>query len=164
MYLSSDVIIKLAEHPNIVGVKFTCGNTGKLNRVADATRRMSKNYDPSSPDFLVLAGSADFMTQSCIAGGHGILAGLANIAPKACMKTFDLFNEGNFHEAQEMQKVVSHGDWTAIQGGVVGVKAGMDAWLAYGGYARSPLPRPSPEQTKKWKEGFRELWMLEKSL
>jgi len=164
MDLSSDVIIKLAEHPKIVGVKFTCGNTGKLNRVADVTRRMSKDYDPSRPDFLVLAGSADFMTQSSFAGGHGILAGLANIAPKACVKTFDLFNEGKFHEAQEMQKVVSHGDWTAIQGGVVGVKAGMEAWLTYGGFARSPLPRPTSDQTKKWKEGYRDLWMLEKSL
>merc|ERR1712000_508791 len=36
--LSSDVIIKLSQHPNIVGVKLTCGNTGKLNRVASATR------------------------------------------------------------------------------------------------------------------------------
>jgi 4-hydroxy-2-oxoglutarate aldolase len=162
--LSSDVIIKLAAHPNIVGVKLTCGNTGKLNRVADATRRMSPGCDAARPDFLVLAGSADFLTQSSVAGGHGILAGLANIAPRACVRTFELFAEGKLHEAQEMQKVVSHGDWTAIQGGVVGVKAGMEAWLAYGGCARSPLPRPTAEETKRWMEGFRELWMLEKSL
>lgn len=28
--MDSDLIIKLAKHPNIVGTKFTCGNTGKL--------------------------------------------------------------------------------------------------------------------------------------
>ncbi|KAI5922785.1 dihydrodipicolinate synthetase [Camillea tinctor] len=162
--LSSDVILKLAQHPKIVGVKLTCGNTGKLNRVAAATRKETLNYDPQAPEFLVLAGSADFTIQSMIGGGHGILAGLANIAPKACIKTVELFNAGKYDEAQKMQESVSRGDWTAIQGGVVGVKAGLQSWMGYGGYARSPLPRPTVEQTKAWKEEFKELVMLEKSL
>lgn len=162
--LSSDVIIKLAEHPNIVGVKLTCGNTGKLARVVAATKRLSKKYDSQRPDFLVLAGSADFTIQSLVAGGHGILAGLANIAPKATIKTVELFRTGKLAEAQEFQEVVAAGDWTAIQGGVVGTKEGLRAWTGYGGYCRSPLPRPTSEQTQKWKEGFRDLIMLEKSL
>lgn len=164
MDLTSDTVIKLAQHPNIVGVKFTCGNTGKLNRVAAAMRKQSENYNPERPEFLVLAGSADFSLQSLIAGGHGILAGLGNIAPRSCIKTIELYNSGNYLEAQEMQEIVSQGDWTAIQGGVVGVKAGLQAWMGYGGYARSPLPKPSAEEMKAWKEGFRALVLLEKSL
>jgi len=160
--LSSDIIIQLSAHPNIVGVKLTCGNTGKLNRVAAATR--NKNSSSSNPDFLVLAGSADFTVQSLVAGGHGILAGLANIAPRACIRTMELFRQGKLAEAQAMQEVVSAGDWTAIQGGVVGVKSGLQGWMGYGGHARSPLPRPSADQAKRWKEGFRELVLLEKSL
>jgi dihydrodipicolinate synthase/N-acetylneuraminate lyase len=35
--LDSDTIIELAKHPNIVGCKLTCGNMGKLNRIAAAT-------------------------------------------------------------------------------------------------------------------------------
>ncbi|POS71537.1 dihydrodipicolinate synthetase [Diaporthe helianthi] len=162
--LSSDIVIKLSAHPNIVGVKFTCGNTGKLARVAAATKKLTKNYEPKRPEFLVLAGSADFTIQSLVAGGHGILAGLANISPKACIKTIELYNSGNVAEAQEMQDTVASGDWTAIQGGVVGVKAGLQAWNGYGGYARSPLPKPTAEQTQNWKEGFRDLVFLEKSL
>ncbi|CAJ2505320.1 Uu.00g127140.m01.CDS01 [Anthostomella pinea] len=164
MDLSSDIILELAQHPKIVGVKLTCGNTGKLNRVVAATRKLSKNYDHDNPEFLVLAGSADFSIQSLVAGGHGILAGLANIAPKACISTIELYKAGKYDEAQQMQETVSQGDWTAIQGGVVGVKAGIQSWLGYGGYARSPLPRPTAEQTKSWKEGFRELVSLEKLL
>lgn len=162
--LSSDIIIQLAEHPNIVGVKLTCGNTGKLNRVAAATRKLAKGRDSSNPDFLVLAGSADFTIQSLVAGGHGILAGLANIAPKACIKTIELYKQGKVAEAQEMQDIVAEGDWTAIQGGVVGTKSGLLSLMGYGGVCRSPLPRPTPEQARKWKDGFRELFMLEKSL
>lgn len=162
--LSSDLIIKLSSHPNIVGVKLTCGNTGKLNRVASATRRLNKTYDPERPEFIVLGGSADFLVQTLAAGGHGILAGLANLAPKACLKTMELYRDGHMSEAQDMQDTVSNGDWTAIQGGVVGTKAGLQAWTGYGGYARSPLPKPTSEQTQKWKEGFRELMVLEKTL
>ncbi|KAL1837013.1 hypothetical protein VTJ49DRAFT_4398 [Mycothermus thermophilus] len=176
--LSSDVIIKLSQHPNIVGVKLTCGNTGKLNRIASATRNTkattatpsaSDSTNPTTtaqtaPDFLVLAGSADFTVQSMVAGGHGILAGLANIAPRACVRTVELCQSGRLAEAQALQEVVARGDWTAIQGGVVGSKSGMQGWMGYGGYARSPLPRPTQEQARQWKEGFRELVMLEKSL
>ncbi|KAK7975980.1 hypothetical protein PG989_014443 [Apiospora arundinis] len=162
--LSSDIIVKLAQHPKIVGAKFTCGNTGKLSRVAAATRKMAKSFDPERPEFVVLAGSADFTIQSLVAGGHGILAGLANIAPKACLKTIDLYRSGDYEEAQRMQDVVAQGDWTAIQGGVVGVKAGLESWMGYGGFARSPLPKPTAEQTEKWKQGFRDLVLLEKSI
>ena len=162
--LSSDVIVELSAHPNIAGVKLTCGNTGKLARVVAGTRKLAKSYDPQRPDFLVLAGSADFTIQSLVAGGHGILAGLANIAPKACIKTMEAFKSGNTAEAQELQATVAAGDWTAIQGGVVGVKAGLQAWSGYGGYARSPLPKPTDEQMQQWKEGFRDLILLEKSL
>ncbi|KAI9810048.1 MAG: hypothetical protein M1826_003774 [Phylliscum demangeonii] len=34
--LDSDAIIRLSAHPNIVGCKLTCGNTGKLTRIAAA--------------------------------------------------------------------------------------------------------------------------------
>ncbi|KAI1356196.1 mitochondrial putative 4-hydroxy-2-oxoglutarate aldolase [Xylaria sp. FL0043] len=167
MDLSSDVILSLAQHPRIVGVKLTCGNTGKLNRIASAVRNSTttkNSRDSGSPDFIVLAGSADFTIQSLIAGGHGILAGLANIAPRACIRTFELYKEGKMAEAQKMQEIVSRGDWTAIRGGVVGVKSGLQSWMGYGGFSRSPLPRPTSEQSKEWKEGYRELMTLEKTL
>jgi dihydrodipicolinate synthase/N-acetylneuraminate lyase len=163
--LSSDIVLTLAQHPRIVGVKLTCGNTGKLNRIASGVQRTTKNNrDSDEPEFLVLAGSADFTIQSLIAGSHGILAGLANIAPKACVRTVELYREGKMAEAQAMQEVVSRGDWTAIQGGVIGVKSGLQSCMGYGGYARSPLPRPTDEQSKAWKEGYRDIMALEKTL
>ncbi|CZT48245.1 related to dihydrodipicolinate synthetase [Rhynchosporium secalis] len=164
MDLSSDIVIQLSAHPNIVGVKLTCGNTGKLNRIVAATKTVKPQSVDSFPSFLVLGGSADFTLQSLIGGGHGILAGLANISPKACLELMRLYREGKVAEATKMQEVVARGDWAAIQGGIVSTKAGMESWLGYGGYARSPLPHPTSEETAKWKEGFRELVALEKSL
>ena len=164
MDLSSDIIIQLSAHPNIVGVKLTCGNTGKLNRVVAATKSAKPQASITQPPFLVLGGSADFTLQSLVGGGHGILAGLANLAPKSCIELVSLYKEGKMAEAQKLQEIVARGDWTAIQGGIVSTKAGMESWLGYGGYARSPLPRPAKDESVTWKEGFRELMALEKSL
>ena len=161
--LSSDVIIELSKHSNIVGVKLTCGNTGKLNRIAAATKNATSS-SAGTPSFLVLGGSADFTLPSLVNGGHGILAGLGNIAPKACVKTIELYISGKLAEAQAMQEVVARGDWQVIKGGIMGTKAGMEACFGYGGVARRPLPEPAKEEVKGWAAKFSELVDLEGSL
>jgi len=160
--LNSDTIIELSQHPNIVGCKLTCGNTGKLNRVAAATRAATVS-DPGS-GFMCMGGSVDFTLQTLVGGGSGIIGGMANIAPKACVKLIELYEAGRMAEAQRLQAVVARGDWAAIQGGIIGTKAGLVAHFGYGGYARKPLPRPSKEETHKWREAFDELVAVEKSL
>jgi dihydrodipicolinate synthase/N-acetylneuraminate lyase len=92
------------------------------------------------------------------------LAGLANVSPKACVKLVKLFQTGELRKAQAMQEVVARGDWVAIQGGVVGTKAGLQGCFGYGGFARSPLPQPSKEEEDSWARRFAELVDLEESL
>jgi len=160
--LSSDTIVQLSQHPNIVGCKLTCGNTGKLNRIAAATRAAT----PSEPGsgFMCMGGSADFLLQTLVGGGSGVIGGFANIAPKACVKLLDTFETGNLKEARKLQATIARGDWTAIQGGIVGTKCGLQAHFGYGGYCRKPLPRPNKEEAKRWRDGFQEVIDLEQSL
>lgn len=160
--LNSDAIIELAEHPNIVGCKLTCGNTGKLNRIAAATRAATVS-EPGS-GFMCMGGSVDFTLQTLIGGGSGIIGGMANIAPKACVKLVELFEAGQYKEARRLQAIVARGDWAAIQGGIIGTKAALMAHFGYGGFARKPLPRPNKEETRKWRDSFDELVKLENSL
>jgi 4-hydroxy-2-oxoglutarate aldolase len=162
MDMSSDTIIELAKHPNIVGCKLTCGNTGKLNRIAAATRAAT----PSEPGsgFMCFGGSADFTLQTLIGGGSGIIGGFANIAPKACVKLVDLFETGQIKEARKLQAIIARGDWAAIQGGIVGTKAAMLAHFGYGGYCRKPLPRPGKDEVNRWRDAFDEVVRLENAL
>jgi 4-hydroxy-2-oxoglutarate aldolase len=155
--LDSDIIIRLSQHPNIVGTKLTCGNVGKLNRVAASPAALDGS-------FKVFGGSADFTLQTIVGGGVGIIAGLANLAPKACVKTINMFLSGNIKEAKRLQAIVARGDWCAIQSGVVGSKSAMNSFYGYGGHCRRPLPRPTAEDVSKYKRGFAELMELEKSL
>ena len=127
--LSSDSILALAEHPNIVGVKLTCGNTGKLARVVAGTQGTS---------FRTFGGSADFTVQTLSVGGHGVIAGLANVSPKACTEVRQLWVAGNTSEAVRLQGIVARGDWAAIKGGFISVKAALQRYYGYGGQPRKP--------------------------
>ncbi|KAI2696072.1 hypothetical protein CBS147332_9161 [Penicillium roqueforti] len=151
--LSSDDILTLAEHPNIIGCKFTCGNTGKLARVAAA-----------KPDFLTFGGSADFTLQTLIAGGAGIIGGIANLIPRSCVRVMELYCAGKVQEAQKVQAVVARADWTAIQGGFIAVKTGLQCYRGYGGLPRRPCVVPDAKAVAAIQKEFREAMELEKSL
>lgn len=152
--LDSDVVTKLSRHPNIVGCKLTCGNTGKLARVASA----------APADFMTMGGSADFTLQTLAVGGKGTIGGLANIAPRACVELYNLYTAGKTELAEKMQAVVARGDWVAIKGGVVSTKSCLNSYFKYGGYARKPLPRPTPQQEEDVKADIEELLLLEEFL
>ncbi|KAJ8059165.1 hypothetical protein OCU04_012139 [Sclerotinia nivalis] len=152
--LTSDVILTLSTHPNIVGVKLTCGNTGKLARIAASAK----------PSFLTTGGSADFILQTMVVGGHGVIAGLANLAPKACVKVMRLFEEGKLKEARELQAIVARGDWVAIKGGFVSVKVALERYYGYGGLPRKPCALPEKKALVAMNDEFAELLELEQTL
>ncbi|KAL3471414.1 putative KHG-aldolase [Aspergillus californicus] len=152
--LSSDVILSLAEHPNIVGVKLTCGNTGKLARVASQAR----------PSFRTMGGSVDFTLQTLVVGGHGIIGGLANICPRACVKVMELYNEGKVAEAREVQAIVARADWVAIKGGFIAVKGALNAFYGYGGLPRKPCRGVEGEKLAQLEADFNEGVQLEREL
>ena len=162
--MSSDTIIDLAAHPRIAGCKLTCGNTGKLNRIAAGTRAATA-AEPGA-GFFCFGGSCDFTLQTAVGGGSGVIGGLANVAPKACVRLWQLLERDGFDmaEARRVQAVVARGDWAAIQGGVVATKSALESHFGYGGFARRPLPRPGKDETRRWREAFDELVALERSL
>ena len=163
--LDSEFLIDLADHANFAGVKLTCGNVGKLARVAASTNApnpISSAISPSS--FLVLAGSADFLLGSLSSGASGALAGLANIAPKSCVALQQAYARGDMKRAQQLQAILARADWVVQKGGVVGTKAALESWFGYGGFARAPLPRLGKDDAWKNRAGFEEIVRLESSL
>jgi len=160
--MDSDFMIKLAQHKNIVGTKFTCGNTGKLTRVAAATDACSVKGTGSG--WMAFGGIADFTLQTAASGGSGIIAGGANVLPKLCVKVWNLWAEGKFEEAMQMQKVLSKGDWVLTKAAIPGTKAAIEMEYGYGGFPRRPLQRLAEEKRQQIKEGIAEAMKLEKSL
>jgi dihydrodipicolinate synthase/N-acetylneuraminate lyase len=169
--LDSDFLIELAAHPNVSGAKLTCGNVGKLARLAAATsaitptspKRKSSLSSTSQP-FVVLAGSADFLLPALAVNGSGTLAGLANIVPKSCVELMNAYKEGETFKARELQAVLARADWAVQKGGVVGTKYALQHAFGYGGFARAPLPRWSAKEIRANSDALEEAIELEREL
>ncbi|RDW57671.1 hypothetical protein BP5796_12472 [Coleophoma crateriformis] len=112
--LDSDIIAELAEHPNIVGVKLTCGNVGKLTR-------LTADFNPKQ--FAVYGGSSDYLIPALIGGGSGCVTGIGNVYPKSVSKLYALYQEGKIAEAAKLQGLVAHAE-KACKAGIAATKYG----------------------------------------
>lgn len=174
--LDSDVILELAAHPNIVGCKLTCGDTGKLARIVtnarDSEDLVSNRHRNGVPGgFLVLSGSADFLLQTLVVGGSGTIAGLANIGPRTCVRVVQLYRKferdgdmAALREAQKLQGILATADWVAIKGGFPTVKDALTLFCGYGGSPRRPCAQPSKDQRSTIESGLRALMNSEASI
>ncbi|KAK4453657.1 L-threo-3-deoxy-hexylosonate aldolase [Podospora aff. communis PSN243] len=160
--MDSDLLIKLAQHPNIVGTKFTCGNTGKLTRVALATDAKTPFIEGSG--YMAFGGMCDFTVQTLTSGGSGIIAGGANVMPKTCVKVWNLYVEGKREEAIALQRVLSKGDWFLTKAAIAGTKQAIQSYFGYGGFPRRPLRRLEKGRVSVIEEGVREVMEVEKGL
>ncbi|KAF2236886.1 dihydrodipicolinate synthase [Viridothelium virens] len=94
--LDSDTIAALAAvHPNIVGVKLTCGSVGKITR-------LSATFPPSR--FAVFGGQSDFLVGGLAAGSSGCIAAFGNVFPRSIVRVFELWGEGKRDEALALQQ------------------------------------------------------------
>lgn len=180
--MDSDLLIKISQHPNVIGTKFTCANTGKLTRVAQALNAITPTSSPfpevfdsnkssatigkkeENHPYVAFGGIADFALQTLISGGSAIIAGGANVIPRTCVQVFNLWSQGKLAEVVELQRLLSRGDWVLTKGGIPGTKSGLRSYFGYGGYPRKPLKRLSEEQAKAIRDGIKEIMQVEEGL
>ncbi len=160
--MDSDLLIRLAKHPNVVGTKFTCGNTGKLTRVALAAHAKTPFAEGSG--YMAFGGMCDFTVQTLVSGGSGIIAGGANVMPKVCARVWNLYAEGKVDEAVALQKVLSRGDWFLTKAAIAGTKQAIQSYFGYGGFPRRPLQRIDEARVSAIKDGIADVMAIEKSL
>jgi 4-hydroxy-2-oxoglutarate aldolase len=145
--LTSDVISELAQHPNIVGTKLSCGDVGKLTR-------LSTVYGTDTPgakqygEFATFPGKSDVLLPGLLMKSHGLIGALVNLAPKAHVKVVELFDKGDLAEAVRLQQILSQADAAASAiGGIGGLKACCAEYFGYGeGNVRGPLMNVSKDK------------------
>jgi dihydrodipicolinate synthase/N-acetylneuraminate lyase len=133
------IIVKLAAHPNIAGIKCTDGNVGKASYICAHTDRKT---------FTVMSGAADCFFPFLTIGAQGCVPGFGNIVPRLLVQMFNLYTKHSAEDLQEIQRLQNQmiGPDHAVSqwDGIPGVKAVMQSVLGYGGLPRAPL-LPSPQ-------------------
>ena len=91
--MHDETIAKLAEHPDIVGVKDA---TGDLSRPT----KLAKMVDDS---FCQLSGNDDSVGEFMEKGGDGIISVVANIAPRMNADMIEAFQDGNIDVFEDLR-------------------------------------------------------------
>ena len=128
--ISLEVLKKIADHPNIAGIKDT-----SKDMMADYMKAVGGRND-----FEVMAGSLGTTMKCLELGGKGGVVSAANYFPNACAKLCEIFSQGNVEEARSYHKKIT--DLSALTGGkasIAGVKATMNLMGYQGGVPRKPI-------------------------
>jgi 4-hydroxy-tetrahydrodipicolinate synthase len=132
--LTPDTVGRLAEHPNIVGIKETGTDAAQLSAFVDAT--------PAR--FSVIAGTAPTFFAALAVGAVGGILAAACVVPDVCIKLFELATDGRTAEARALQRRLTPlARMVTTTYGVPGLKAAMDLSGYRGGDPRLPLS-PAP--------------------
>ena len=137
--LSSSLVARLSQHPNIVGIKDTSGSIVQLSELVRDTQ----------DNFAVFPGNAGYLFPALAIGAKGATLALANILPEDCCTLFSLFKDGRMDDAQALQlKMLDINALVTTRLGIPALKAAMDMLGYHGGKPRRPL-RPLPEEARK---------------
>ena len=128
--MKAETIAGIGHHPNVVGLKESGGNLGKMAEIVGV----------AGDDLQVLAGSASFFFPALAVGAVGGVMALANIAPQVLI---DLYHHHRRGERQEgaivQQRLVPVNTAVTAGFGIPGLKAALDMLGYYGGPVRAPL-------------------------
>ena len=133
--LPVSAVTRLAEHPNILGMKESGSD---MELVADL-------IDQTPDDFRMLVGSAATFYSALMLGARGGVLALASVVPDLCVDLYDLVQANRLVEARSLQrKLTPLAHLVTRVHGVPGLKAALSLVGYVGGKPRPPL-RPVSE-------------------
>jgi dihydrodipicolinate synthase/N-acetylneuraminate lyase len=137
--VAADWLARLAEHPNIGGIKESSGN---VQLAAEIVRCCP-------PEFSTLVGSSGTLFPSLLLGVAGGVLALACFLPEPAIEIYEAVRAGDTERASRIQiALLAPSRKVAGELGPTGVKYAMDCMGYYGGDPRPPL-LPLTEAQKK---------------
>jgi 4-hydroxy-2-oxoglutarate aldolase len=128
--MATDLVARLSEHPNIIGLKDSSGNVIQLGEILNAV----------AGNFNVLVGTASVLFSGLTLGCVGGINALANVAPKQCVTILDQVKAGDLDAARDLQlKMIQLNQSVTAVYGVPGLKTALDMLGYFGGDPRAPL-------------------------
>lgn len=128
--LSANLIERLAQHPNIAGIK---DSSGDLTLTTEYIRR-------TEDDFAVLLGRDTLIYAGLLHGAKGAIAATSNVAPKLVAAIYEAFRQGDLDGAHAAQnRLASLRNAFALGTFPVVIKEALEMIGIHAGPARSPV-------------------------
>jgi len=145
--LQSRLVIELAKHPNICGLKDSSGDVKLISEVVWNTDK-----------FPVLAGAAPTLFPAMAAGARGGIVAIACAAPKAALSLYRAFAAGDYKKAGVIQRLIAPAAGAVTERyGIAGLKAAMELEGFQAGVPRRPLLPLKPAGHEDLAEIFRRM-------
>ena len=121
--LPPQLVIELAQHPNIIGIKDSSGDVGLL----------AGYLKSQSESFTVMTGNGSTFKRALELGARGGILAVALFAPSLSLEVYETMSE------QAQARLAPLAARIVGEMGVPGVKAALDCIGRFGGPVRSPL-------------------------
>lgn len=137
-----ETLRRLADCPNIVGVKDSSGDMNYFRRVVALTAER--------PDWSILIGPEDLLAEAILMGGHGGVCGGANIFPRLYQELYEAAAQKNLEQMSRLHRLVMDLSKTIYaEGYLPGVKHALQCLNLCSGCVAEPMRRPSASRQQK---------------
>ncbi|MGK2229946.1 MAG: 4-hydroxy-tetrahydrodipicolinate synthase [Methanobacteriota archaeon] len=134
-----DVIVELARHPNIVGVKEASGDINKISRLCARTR---------DEDFEVVSGDDSMTLPLLSVGGTGVISVTANLFPRRMCELVGAARDGDYETARSLHaELLPVFDAMFVESNPVPVKIAVEELGLCSSEPRLPLSDDVPEES-----------------
>ncbi len=124
------LVIELARHSNISGIKDSSGALANLTEILPRVK----------PDFDFLMGHGSVLLPGLTMGARGGVLAMAAAVPELCVKLYELFQNGEIEAAKKLQlELVPLNKVLTQLRGIPAIKHAMDLRGFHGGPPRLPL-------------------------
>ncbi|WP_456476265.1 dihydrodipicolinate synthase family protein [Oceanithermus sp.] len=126
-----EVVVELARHPRITGIKDSSGEMARL-----------EHYRRFAPGLRVFTGSGTTLPAAVASGADGAILAVANLAPRLYAEVFQQASAGRLDPA--LAGLAYELAARVAQGGIPLLKQSLRHLGLPVGYPRAPLPETSP--------------------
>ena len=146
--ISTALLARIADLPNIAGVKEASGD---INQMMDVIATIV----PKHPDFSVLSGDDGLTLSLMAAGGDGVVSVVSNLAPKPVIEMVNAALADDFAKARKLHYALTPAFKNAfIETNPIPIKAAMNMKGLPAGPLRLPLCSLSKENEPKLRAAF----------
>jgi len=147
--LESRLVIELAKHPNIRGMKDSSGDVKLISETV-------WNSDPAK--FSVVAGTGATLLHTMTAGARGGIVALVCAAPRAMLELYRAYVSGDLKKADAIQRIIAPAaNAVTSKHGISGLKYAMELEGFQPGIVRRPLLPIKTAQQEDLQQIFRRM-------